>query len=162
MQTTERTSSEIVDRIPKLQRRNRTLVWLSGMLAAFVLAAGAWIIFDGFSASDLTPVQEEMLDTIDAYLEAWNSGDGTAATELMSVSGYHDNGDSRYYAAEGRLAAFIDLVHDLNFTVSRTGAAFVGDYVMTTEHIPASSEVDRPSIYRMSNDGTLILWHLAP
>jgi hypothetical protein len=147
-----------------LRKRNRWLTWLAGALAVAVIGLGAWLIVDGGSetAADLTPVQEQMLETIDAYADAWNSGDGAAATALVADSGYHDNGSDRHYVADGDLAAFVEKVHRMNFSVRRTEAAFVGNYVMTTEHIPAESEVARPSIYWMASDGTRILWHMAP
>lgn len=165
MQTTERfESTEATVDDERLTKRNRALGWLSGVLAVTVIGLGAWLIFDsGSEAADLTPVQEQMLETIDTYLNAWNTGDGDAAVALMSASGYHDNGGARYAVAEGELESFIERVgQSSSFSVSRSDAAFVGDYVMSTEHIPADSDVQRPSIYWMSTDGTRILWHLAP
>jgi hypothetical protein len=41
-------------------------------------------------------------------------------------------------------------------------AAFVGDFVMTTDDIPETSETPHPSIFKMTPDGTAVLWHYAP
>jgi hypothetical protein len=165
METIERTetpTAPLDDAMLMLNRRSRMLGWLAGILAVAVVAMGAWMIFGDDGGQSLTAEQEQMIETVDAYLDSWNTGDGAAAAALMSPSGYHDNG-SRYFVRDGQLAAFIEQVHGMNFSVSRTGdAAFVGNYVMTTEHIPATSTTDRPSIYKMSTDGTTILWHHAP
>ena len=40
--------------------------------------------------------------------------------------------------------------------------SFWQKYVFTTDHIPADSDTERPSLFRMSSDGTQILWHYAP
>lgn len=148
----------------KLRKRSRWLGWLSGILALAVIALGTWLIFDGgeeSASADLTPAQDQMLETIDAYLAAWNSGDGAAAVAVMTPSAYHDNG-TKYTVANGELGRFIETVSAANFSVSRSDAAFVANYVMTTEHIPADNATERPSIYMMSGDGTKIMWHLAP
>lgn len=168
MRTIERTDSidaPVGGEIAHLRKRNRWLSWLAAALGVAVIGLGAWFIVDSgteTAAADLTPTQVQMLETIDAYLDAWNAGDGAAAAALVSDSGYHDNGNSRYSVADGGLTAFITMVHGMDFSVSRTDAAFVGNYVMTTEHIPADSEVGRPSIYWMASDGNRILWHMSP
>ena len=46
--------------------------------------------------------------------------------------------------------------------VSEGEAAFVGNYVMTTDFIPAGSQTARPSIFKMTPDGTAVIWHYAP
>lgn len=168
MRTIERTDSidtPVGGEIGSLRKRNRWLSWFAAALGVAVIGLGALLIFDSGTedaAADLTSTQEQMLKTIDAYLDAWNAGDGAAAAALVSDSGYHENGSSRYSVADGELVAFITMVHGMDFSVSRSDAAFVGNYVMTTEHIPADSEVGRPSIYWMASDGNRILWHMAP
>jgi hypothetical protein len=163
METVEKTRDE--------KTRNRQAATLNRwptvaivVLSAAVVAMGATLILDGSSEAEaeLTPVQEEMLETIDAYMDAWNAGDGATAAALMAPSGYHDNGSLRSYVAQGDLERFIDGVSGVGFSVSRSDAAFVGGYVMTTDQRPAGSSTDQPSIYKMSPDGTVILWHLAP
>jgi hypothetical protein len=140
MQTLERTeSAPVVDE--QIQNRNRTFVFLSAILAVAVLAMGAIMIFGDDGGQSLRPEQEQMVETVDEYLAAWNAGDGAAATALMASSGYHDNGTAQIPVADGRLEAFIDNVNAIGFSVRRTGdAAFVGNFVMTTDHIPATSE----------------------
>jgi hypothetical protein len=163
MQTLERTeSAPVVDEpIHTPKNRNRTFVFLSAILAVAVLVMGAIMIFGDDGGQSLTPEQEQMLETIDQYGAALNAGDGAAATALMAPSGYHDNG-KRYPVADGRLEAFFDNIDDLGFSMRRSDAAFIGTYVITTDHIPADSEEVRPSIFRMNADGTMIMWHYAP
>lgn len=164
MQTLERTeSAPVVDeQIHTLKNRNRTFVFLSAILALAVMAMGAIMIFGDDGGQSLTPEQEQMLETIDQYGEALNAGDGAAAAALVAPSGYHQTGEARYPVADGRLEAHFDNIDALGFSVRRTDAAFVGTYVMTTDHIPASSDDVRPSIFRMNTDGTTIMWHYAP
>jgi hypothetical protein len=153
----------------QLRKQNRRLRWLSVALAAIVVAAGAWIVFDsgdsaGDSAADLTPEQEQMLETIDAYFDAWNDHDGAAAAALMaSDASYHDNG-VRYLVADGRLADFVTRLSTFSVASSAQDgeAAFVGNYVLTTDFIPETSTTARPSLFEMTSDGTAIVWHYAP
>lgn len=149
----------------KLRKQNRLLMWLAIALAAMVVAAGAWIVLDGGdSAVDLTAEQEQMLETIDAYLTAWNDHDGAAAAALMvGDDSYHDNG-IRYPVAEGRLADFVTGLSTFSVASSAQDgeAAFVGNYVLTTDFIPETSTIARPSLFRMTSDGTAIVWHYAP
>lgn len=149
----------------QLRKQNRLLTWLSIALAVIVVAAGAWIVFDdGGSAADLTAEQEQMLETINAYGTAWNDHDGTAAATLMaSDASYHDNG-TRYLVADGRLAGFISSLSSFSVRSSAQDgeAAFVGNYVLTTDFIPETSTTGRPSFFKMTPDGTAIVWHYAP
>lgn len=164
MQTIDRVdSTEVVDdQMRKLRRRSWWLGWLAGILALAVIGLGAWAIFgDSDSTADLTPAQEQMVETLDASLVAWNSGDGAAAEALMPPSGYHDNGTMKYYA-NGELAGLIDWAHSTGFSVSSSDRVFIGDFVIGTNHIPADSTDVRLSIFKMSPDGTQILWHFTP
>ncbi len=163
MQTIEEVEATEVDRDQTIQlrKRNRWLGYLAGILAVAVVGLGAWIVFDSDSTADLTPAQEQMIETLDASLVAWNSGDGVAAEALMAPSGYHDNGIDRYYA-NGELAALIDFAHVTGFSVSTTDRVFIGDFVIATSHIPADSTDVRVSMFKMSPDGTQILWHFTP
>ena len=151
----------------QLRKQNRLLRWLSIALAVIVVAAGAWIVFDdgdGDSAADLTAEQEQMLETIDAYIDAWNDHDGAAAAALMAGdASYHDNG-VRYLVADGRFADFVTGLSTFSVASSAQDgeAAFVGNYVLTTDFIPETSTIARPSFYKMTSDGTAIVWHYAP
>jgi hypothetical protein len=155
----------INDEVEPLKRRNRLLTWLSVALAIALVAFGTWAIAgndDG--ANDLTAQQEQMLETIDAYMVAWNNHDGEAAAALMaSNSSYHDNG-TRYHVANERLAGFVDRLFGFSVRSSASDgeAAFVGNYVLTTDYIGAQSDLARPSFFRMTSDGTRIMWHYAP
>lgn len=158
------------DRVGGLKRQNRWLRWTSAVLAIAVIALGAWLFFGNDSGSgdlDLTPEQEQMLETINAQLAAWNDGDGAGVVALMaSESSYHDNGSRRIAVADGALEDFVNGLGSLSFSVRSLAtegeAAFVGNYVMTTDFVPADSQTPRPSIYRMTPDGSAVVWHYAP
>ena len=92
------------DEVLRLRRRNRLLVGLSLLLMAALAAFAVWVIVGGDdepTTTELTVEQEQMLETIDAYHNAWNEGDGEAAAALMIPSGYHDNGSQRVLARDG-------------------------------------------------------------
>ena len=168
MQTIERVETPplvTTDDFQKLRKQNRLLMWLSIALSVIVVAAGAWIVFDdGGSAADLTAEQEQMLETIDAYINAWNDHDGAAAAALMAGdASYHDNG-FRYLVAEGSFADFVTGLSTFSVASSAQDgeAAFVGNYVLTTDFIPETSTIALPSFYKMTQDGTAIVWHYAP
>ncbi len=147
----------------RLRRLNRRLGWATAILTVAVIALGAWVIYDTTSGGDdLTAFQEQSQETIETAAEAWNSGDGAALAALMPPNGYHDNGSNRYYVSGGELENFVDSVHSAGFSVSTTDFAFVGTFVMTTDHVPADATAERPSLWKMSPDGTQILWHYAP
>lgn len=138
-------------------------MWLVAVVAIALAALGTWAIVD--RGDDLTAEQEQMVETLDAYLEAWNDHDGEAAAALMATdSSYHDNGTTRIRVADGRFADFVTGLSGFSVRseVSDGQAAFVGDFVMTTDYIPEGSTTPRPSIYRMTSDGTKIIWHYAP
>ena len=165
MQTMEQVDTEanpVDNDTLKLQRRVRLLGWLSGILAIAVVAMGAWMIAGGDSDRPaLTAPQEQMEKTLDAYLDAWNAGDGEAVVALMAPGGYHDNG-IKYYANDGRLATLVDSVTAQGFSVRSTDRTFVANYVLGRNFTPADSTQERPSIFKMTPDGTQIEWHMAP
>jgi len=159
-------STPVDSEVVGLRRRNRLLMWLSILLAAALAAFAIWAIVDDESTTELTVEQEQMLETVDAYLDAWNEGDGEAAAALMIPSGFHDNGSRRVFASDGELATFIETADSLGFSI-RSGVAegeatFIGNYVMTEDYIPETSTIPRPSIFKMSANGELILFHYAP
>lgn len=167
MQRESTTPPTVIDEVTPLKSKNRLFTWLSIALVAALVAFAALVFIDsGDAADELTAEQEQMLETIDAYLAAWNDHDGAAAAALMaSDSSYHDNG-TRYLVAEQRLERLISGLAGLSVSVrslaSDGEAAFVGNYVLTTDFIPASSTIPRPSFFKMTPDGTAIIWHYAP
>lgn len=159
METMERDSTLPPVDVMESRSRNRMFMWLVAVVAVALAALGTWAIMD---SGNLTAEQEQMVETLDAYLEAWNDHDGEAAAALMATdSSYHDNGTARIRVADGQFADYVTALR--GFSVRSEGEpAFVGDYVMTTDYIPESSTTPRPSIYRMTSDGTKIIWHYAP
>lgn len=140
MQTLERTESALVvdEQIHTLKNRNRTFIFLSAILAVAVLVMGAIMIFGDDGGQSLTPEQEQMLETIDQYGAALNAGDGAAAAALMAPSGWQqvEVDGKRCLVADGSLQAHFDGIDALGYSQRRSDAAFVGPYVMTTNHIP--------------------------
>jgi hypothetical protein len=172
MQTIEQvqTPEPVVDNeVGALKKRIRRLSWLSGVLVVVVLGLGAWLLFgdSGTSDADLTAEQEQMLETINGHVAAWNDGDGAGVVAFMaSPTSYHDNGTGRIPVADGELEAYVDRLGSQSFSVRSSAsdgdAAFVGNFVMTTDYIPETSETPRPSIYKMTPDGTAVVWHYVP
>ncbi|MBT8194137.1 MAG: hypothetical protein HKO63_05370 [Acidimicrobiia bacterium] len=145
-----------------LKKRDRWLAWLAGILVVAVVAMGAWMIFGDDGGQSLTAAQEQMLETVDQALVAWNAHDGEALAALYMPSGYHDNGSMRYYVAEGKLADYVTSLGSMTFSV-RSGEHYViGNLVFSEGYVPQQSETVRPGIHAMSADGKRILWHLAP
>jgi hypothetical protein len=145
-----------------LKKRNRWLAWLAGILAVAVVAMGAWMIFGDDGGQSLTAEQQQMLETVDEALVAWNAHDGEALAALYMPSGYHDNGSVRYYVAEGMLANYVTGLDSLGFSVEETESFVIGDFVVSGAHIPIGSERVQLGVHAMTPDGTKILWHLAP
>lgn len=160
MKTMERDSTPPPIEVVESRSRNRMFMWLAAAMAVALIAFGTWAFVD--SGDGLTAEQEQMVETLDAYIEAWNDHDGEAAAALMATdSSYHDNGTARIRVADGRFADYVTRLR--GFSVRSEGKpAFVGDFVMTTDYIPESSTSPRPSIFRMTSDGTKIIWHYAP
>jgi len=145
-----------------LKKRNRWLGWLAGILTVAVLALGAWMIFGDDGGQSLTAEQEQMIETVDEALVAWNAHDGEALAALYMPNGYHDNGSTKYFVADGELAGYVTGLGSLNFSVESGETYVIGNYVLSEGFIPAGSETVRLGIHAMTPDGTKILWHLAP
>ena len=159
---TDAVEAPLDKQILTLKKRDRRLAWLAGILVVAVVAMGAWMIFGDDGGQSLTAAQEQMLETVDKALVAWNAHDGEALAALYMPSGYHDNGNTRYYVAEGKLADYVTSLGAMNFSV-RSGEHYViGNLVFSEGYIPQQSETVRPGIHAMSADGKRILWHLAP
>lgn len=166
MQTMDKVASgesRFEEELRTLRKRNRWLGWSAGILAVAVVAMGAWLIFGDDSGQSLTAEQEQMIETVDEALVAWNGYDGEAVAALYAPdNGFHDNGSRMYYVRDGELAQYVDGLEYLGFSV-RSGDHFViGNYVVSEGYIPADSENLQLSIHAMSADGNKILWHLVP
>ncbi|MDH3306212.1 MAG: hypothetical protein OEO77_01630 [Acidimicrobiia bacterium] len=144
-----------------LKKRNQGLAWLAGILAVAVVVMGALMIVGYDAGQNLTAEQEQMLETVDEALVAWNAHDGEALAALYAANGYHDNGTARFYVADGRLADYVTGLGALGFSVVETDSYVIGNFVISGADIPGSGSV-QISIHAMSADGATILWHLAP
>jgi hypothetical protein len=166
MQTMEEVASgesRLEDELRTRRARDRWLGWLAGILAVAVVAMGAWLIFGDDGGQSLTAEQEQMIETVDQALVAWNAHDGEALAALYATdNGYHDNGLGKYYVRDGVLARYVDGLRYMNFSVGGGEHHVIGNYVVSEGYIPADSENLQLSIHAMSTDGTKILWHLAP
>lgn len=165
METMERSEAAAAphdSEVMTLKMRNRWLAWLAGILAVAVVAMGAWMILGDDGGQSLTAEQDRMIETVDEALAAWNAGDGEALAALYAPTGYHDNGATKFYVAEGQLAAYVTGVGEMGFSVEAGDSYVIGNFVVSEGYIPAGSEIVRIGIHAMSADGTKILWHLAP
>ncbi len=141
--------------------RSRWLMILSAALVVAVVAMGAWLIFGDGSATDLTAEQEQMLVTIDDAYIAMNDGDGAALAALYTPNGYHDNGSRRVSGTE-ELTNYFDGLGRMGFSAtSAADPVVVNDFVISSDYIGADTN-SRTSFFRMTSDGTQILWHYAP
>jgi hypothetical protein len=152
----------LVPEVASLKGRNRSLAWLSGILALAVVGLGIWLAVEiNSDTADLTALQTQQLETVDAYMDAWNAGDGAAAVSLMTPTAYHDNGDTVVRVFDGELESLIDMSKAMGFSVSRTAdVGFAGDFVVTDTNVPAETGMQHVSIFKMTSDGTHILWHV--
>lgn len=119
-------------------------------------AAGA---ADDNPSTDLTAEQEQMIQTIDRYLAAWNAGDGAAADEVMDPNGYLEDIGGRWYVADGEHARYLETLHATGFPIERSDhVAVIGNVVLMTNTYAEGSTSPSPNIYYMYPDGTKIWW----
>jgi len=71
------------ERLDLAKRPNRALIVAIVVLAAAVLALGAWIAYDQTSSPE-TAVTDEIQILLDDYLATWNNQDGQAFLELVT------------------------------------------------------------------------------
>ena len=146
--------------------RGGWLGWLTAVLGVAVIVLAVWLAFGDEGSKELTPEQERMLTTISDYIDATNARDGAAAAGFMSWEGaYHDTGTRRFHVRNGELANYIDSLGSSQLV--RTSAAdgeatFVGTYVLTIDYSPPFAEMGEPSLYKMTTNGTKIVWHYTP
>lgn len=141
-------------------RGSAALPWTIGVLVVLVVGLAALVVVSGDEAAGTTPEQQQMLETIDAYLAGWNDGDETAVLAVMDPNGFYENAADRWSAADGGLAGYVNTMHSLGLTVTRGDAVFLGDTVVTSQETYGQSD-SYESIYRMSPDGTTIMWNLS-
>lgn len=135
----------------------RTILgWLVALLGALVIGLTAWLVFADPPAQDLTAEQQTMLETIDAYVDAWNAGDSAAADALMEPDGFLEDVSGRWSVANGDHADYIEMLHSFGFTIRRGDAYIINDVVLVNLHYTESRAVDSANVFWMSSNGTRI------
>jgi len=105
-----------------LRRRSRLLTILVVLLAAAVVAVGAWAILAGHGNSD-TAVTAEIEELLDDYYTAWNDWDGDAYLTLVTENAVHET--SLGTSTAQSQASFIDGFGAYDWHVERIGEAIM-------------------------------------
>jgi hypothetical protein len=145
----------------RYRRRARVLGWIAVSLGIAVVGLVGWINL-GSEAVDTTTEQDQMMETIDAYIAAWNTGDGAAADALMDPNGYLEDVGGRWYVAENEHSNYIDFLHMTGFHITRGEPVFVNNVVVVPHEYAAGNPYTSPNIYYMYPDGSKIWWVLEP
>lgn len=135
--------------------------WLAAVLGIAVLGLVMWILV-GDDTPELSVEQQQMIETIDGYIAAWNHGDGAAADALMDPNGYLEDVGGRWYVAENGHSNYLESLHMMGFQITRSEPVFVGNVVVVTHQYAEGSTNESPNIYYMDPDGTRIRWVLEP
>ena len=145
--------------------RYRRLAFAFGLMATalgiVLLGLVAWIVLDT-DPTDVTSEQQQMIETIDAYIAAWNAGDGQAADALMDAGGYLEDVGGKWYVAENGHSNYLEFLHMTGFNITRGDPVFVGNVVVVPHEYVEGSPYKSPNIYFMYPDGSKIWWVLEP
>jgi hypothetical protein len=161
-QATEPQSHSVVEESGRYKTRSLVLGWISALLVVAVVGLGAWVVFADDSGQELTTEQEQSLETIEAYLAAWNAGDGAAADALMNPNGYLEDIGGRWYVADGSHARYLETVQSMGFTMELIGTYAMDNIVLVTYRSAEGGNPSVPNVYFMSPDGTQIHWVIDP
>ena len=161
-QATEPQSTSVVEEAGRYRTRSLILGWISALLLVAVVALAAWIVFADDSGQDLTTEQEQSLETIEAYLAAWNAGDGAAADALMDPNGYLEDPGGRFYVADGSHARWLESTQSMGFTMELVDTYAMDNIVLATYRMAEGGNPSTPNVYYMSPDGTQIHWVIDP
>jgi len=148
--------------VASVLRENRRLKGVAVVLAVS-LALFAGVTPFGNGLRGLTAEQEQMVETIDTYLAAWNSGNAAAGEAVMTPDAFFEDASGRWMVADGSHADYLRLVHSLGMRFYRVGEPVAVDRIVI---VPTGSSENAPSpapdVYYMSPDGTEILWMIEP
>ena len=161
-QATEPQTASVVEESGRYRTRSLVLGWISALLVVVVVGLAAWIVFADDSGQELTTEQEQSLETIDAYLAAWNTGDGAAADALMDPNGYLEDVGGRWYVADGSHARYLETVQSMGFTMELVDTYAMDNIVLVTYRSAEGGNPSVPNVYFMSPDGTQIHWVIDP
>lgn len=159
---TEPESASVVEDSGRYRTRSLVLGWVSALLVLAVFGLGAWIVFADDSGQELTTEQEQSLETIEAYLAAWNAGDGAAADALMDPNGFLEDVGGRWYVADGSHARYLETLQTMGFTLELVDTYAMGNIVLITYRSAEGANPENPNVYYMSPDGTQIRWVIEP
>ncbi|MGI9585061.1 MAG: nuclear transport factor 2 family protein [Acidimicrobiia bacterium] len=161
--STHSTEAATASDVRRLRWWVRTLVGVSIVLALVVVGLAAWTAFGGESDKALSAEQEQMVETVDAYIAAWNAGDGDAAEALMDPKGYLEDVGGRWHVADGQHTAYLETLHATGFPIFRSDdVSVVGSVVLVSHTYAEGSSSESPNVYYLSPDGTQIRWVLEP
>jgi len=166
MKTAERTIERPrVERISTTESGHRSAITLIAAIAALMLGLLAGFLVWGMDETDstapvaaggseLTTRQEQMVDLLDDYVEAWRTGDGEAAAALFTDNGVFTVNGTEYRVDDGGLA---QVVTDLP-----TPALDVVEPVLLDEtgmlHFHTIGGLDTDSdVYRFTAGGELLI-----
>jgi len=135
----------------------KVLRWTIALLTVAVIGLAGFIVLSDDGSGAMTPEQDRMVETVDAYLAGWNAGDEAAVLEVMDPLGYYDNGE-HWMVDDGRLAGYVRTMHSMGLSVSRGETVVLGNVVVAMQTTYGESD-GYASIYKMSPDGTSILWN---
>ena len=161
-QSTEPDSASVVEDSGRYRTRSLVLGWISALLVVAVVGLAAWIVFADDSGQELTTEQEQSLETIEAYLAAWNAGDGAAADALMDPNGFFEDIGGRWYVADGSHARYLETVQSMGFTLELVDTYAMDNVVLVTYRSAEGGNPSIPNVYYMSPDGTQIRWMIEP
>ena len=161
-QPTEPESVSVVEDSGRYRTRSRALGWISIVLLVVVIGLAAWIVFADDSGQELTTEQEQSLETIEAYLAAWNAGDAAAADALMDPNGFLEDIGGRWYVADGSHARYLETVQAMGFTMELIDTYAMDNVVLVTYRSAEGGNPSTPNVYYMSPDGTQIRWVIDP
>jgi hypothetical protein len=160
--TTRSLESEVQTEGPERYRKLAMVFgWIAAILVIALLGLIAWIALDT-DTTEITAEQQQMIETIDAYIAAWNDGDGAAADALMDPNGYLEDAGGRWYVAENGHSNYLEFLHMTGFNITRGDPVFVNNVVVVPHMYAEDSPIKRPNIYYMYPDGTRIWWVLEP
>ncbi len=131
--------------------------WTIALLSLAVVGLVGFIVLSDDGNEAMTPEQDQMIETVDTYLAGWNAGDEEAVLAVMDPLGYYDNGE-QWRVDDGRLAGYVRTLHSLGMNVARGETVVLGNVVVAMQTTYGESG-DYTSIYKMSPDGTTILWN---
>lgn len=148
MEQVDSTDTRIDNEMLRLEKRNRWLSWLLGILAVAVVGMGVWLAAEVTSSDDASLTSEVQV-ALDAYLDAWDTTDG-AAFLAATTADYTFVSNGREFGVEDRAASLDVLSY---WRTERLGLTVAGD---GPYYVAIASRV-YPSALSEGNEGQSIM-----